>query len=618
MPVVPVLPSVTGLDAWSLWKNGRVSAASVTWSADATDANAQQNYLLSQLGVNRGYNAIRLVLSAGSSDSAWDDMYKIATDPQGWDSSATLAPANGGQPISAIRDNIINILTKCEKLGMGVILDCHDFFQRDQSNGAVGPLWTGTWTRPAPNSATTLSANQLRSALVSFWTKTVQAFPASTYKAIIGYEILNEPNPDPSLTFAAMEAGNDNCWSKLATLCIKAIRALDLETPIVIDGIYYADPYGLKYFDPTLGGAGLLQDYLSDGATPKTAANRRLVYSFHVYGPLEFTHQGVSDLTYESQGIPYPLDAYPPYNGAPVNSSARMRATVNDGSAAWVSDSVNNPGGSTSRVLDLKFSLGTSAANLLARNQPALDFKTHASAAQGGVSVPVFVGEFSAIDTKLIKSNRIDASSPRRVITKIQVDSEGLATVTLGNLSGGFLINLYPQYDAPGSTAPGYNGAYSDYARATVTNSTDAAFDISYPLGVRIENGRNKIEPPFRLGGPSPGGSLVARRVLALYYTDPSMAGRTLGDGSSQVATLTISPGSYAAATLDNSRYNYVLDVLKMCLAQGFSWAYWQEDGYTANVANVNALPDGVFIAWRPNAQMSSLMTKAATRRTVA
>lgn len=644
MPAVPILRPFYSQDSagttaykafvWSLWQKGLISAANVTWSADAQDINAQQNPILSYLAVNKGYNAIRLVLSAGQSQPAWDDMYKIAVN--GWDSSVTLD--NGGQPISEIRDNIRNILDKCAQLGLGVILDCHDFFQSNTATG-VGPLWAGTWARPAPQTGT-LSAAQLRNALVQFWTNTVTAFPVSTYPAIIGYEVLNEPNPDQTKTFNEMEtdSAGDNCWSKLVIRCIKAIRAHDVDTPIVVDGIYYADPYGLKYFDPTFDGVGLLQDYTGTGSAKTSYADFRLVYSFHAYGPHEFTHQGVSPDLYGSLGIPYPLDWVAPYSGATIASEARIRAEVYDGSAAWVGDTTNNPSGSTTQHLYLPFrrfqgspsstfvrtedvtgSKHTDAAManptgydiFLARNQPAIDFKTNAESLLG-VQVPVFVGEFSAVDTTLTQTDHVPPSADCRVITQISVDGEGLATLTL---QGQLKVKLYPHFESNASSS-GYGGAYNDFARAKVTvldQQHDAAYNIDYPLMVRVEDGTSTIRPPF-----SGASTFAERRTLALYYGDTSLRNHPLGTGHTPVATLTLSPGAYAASEGDNARQNFVGDALKMCLKQGFSWAYWQEDGYTVDASTVNdAGNSGIFVAWRPAAGMSTVLTLAATRRTV-
>jgi hypothetical protein len=566
------MPGVPGFDGWSLWRRGLITAVNVTWSADASDPNAQQNYILSQLAVNKGYNAIRLVLSAGSSDAAWDDMYTIATNVDGWNSSVTLT--QGGQPISEIRDNITKILVKCAQLGIGVILDCHDFFQRNQSSGAIGPLWQGSSVSSGASSGKT--ATQLRQALQDFWTKTVTLWGGSNWSAVwsgagqtsaapgypvIGYEILNEPNPDPNLSFADMQAGADNNWWALADSCIKAIRALDASTPIVVDSIYYGDAYGMRYFDAAYAGApGLLPDYDGSGVAV-SADSRRIVYSFHCYGPQEFTHQGVTPELYASLGTPYPLP-----------SSARVITTLYDGT---------QPTGSTAITTYLPF---RDISDLQVRIQPALNF----AAANSGV--PIFLGEFSAIDPALLRSDHVSTSHASRAITRIAVDASGNATVTLQNAPS---ITLYPYGSG--------NGAYTDYALATIESATDSAYNHA-STAVRIEGGN----PLTMQAGGAPG---------AFQYT--GLNSTTLGNGSAQVATLTLAP-SASSATIDAARVQYCQDVVALCIGNRLSWAYWQEDGYEADASTINnAAYSGVFIGWRPSAALSSLLTLAATRRTV-
>lgn len=554
MPVVPVSNNAPGLDAWSLWQKGRISAVNVTWSADATDSSALQNKILATVAVAKGYNAIRLVLSAGSNTLGWFDMATIAQ--QGWDDSSTML-VTSGQPISEIAANIDAILVKCSQLGVGVILDCHDFFQRDQDDGSPGELWVGS------------NATAFRQYLQDFWTKTVQRWGAANWTTVwqsvlghagetpgswpvIGYEILNEPNPDPALTFAHMQAQEDNNWWALADKCIQKIRALDTTTPIIVDGIYYADPYGLKYFDAANTGA------------PGPLNDSRLVYSFHFYGPRDYTHQGVEDGLYAALGLLYPLST--------LAAPAVMRTTWHDGSVS---------SGSTSHEGYFTFNGYT---DLLARVQPALDFHTN------NPGVPIFVGEFSAVNPALLGSEQVSSTlSNSRVITKIEV-SGGAATVTLQSNPS---INFYPQGQS--------GGAYNDYALAKIQDVTDPAYNHDF-VAVRIENGN----PIWKKSGGSAG---------AFQYS--GLTNAALGGGSAQVATLTLKPAA-SASLIDTARCNYIKDVLQMCISKGFSWGYWAEDGYVADASTVDtALPSGVFIGWRPSPAMSSVLTLAATRRTV-
>lgn len=594
MPAIPVISSVPSLSAWPLWQRGAISAANVTWSVDASDTNAQQTLLLSNLAVAKGYNAIRLVLSAGSSLHGWVDMGNIATF--GWsDESQTLLTTD--QTIKQIAANIDAILVKCSMLGMGVILDCHDFFQRDQDDGSVGMLWQG------------VDAATLRQKLQDFWTVTVQRWGRANWAnvwvasgqnldtlgpwPVIGYELLNEPNPDPTLTFTQMQASEDNNWWALADKCIKAIRKLDASTPIVVDGIYYADAYGLSYFDTVTplpnvsiisshsGAPGLLKDYDYNSSTQtytaRSSTNTRIVYSFHAYAPRDYTHQGVEEGLYEAIGTPYPLP-----------SSALVLQRVYDGTRA---------SGQTAVYEYLPF---VSVTNLGPRYMPALLFSINNH-------VPIFVGEFSAVDLNLVRSDRVPVTSPRRAITGLVVDGSGNATVYLGNLTGGFNINVFPQGatgTAPGATDEahnGYNGAYSDFAKANITfdNGANAAYNIT-DMPVRLEFGSSRFTFTYPSGSRPPATTLGSTAI---------------NGAATKIATLTLTPRASAAA-MDAARVQYVTDVLSMCVDNlQCSWAYWVEDGYTKGPEDVSM--SSVFVGWRPSPAVSKLLTKAARRRTV-
>lgn len=618
MPVVPVLPAVPGLDGWTLWQKGRITAANVTWSVDAEDWLAQQNKILSPLAVVKGYNAIRLALSAGHSNTAWDDMYLLVTSS--WDgtvvsdsgNSAAIAAVprlSNGTPVADVLDGghansvlergivsqIDNILVSCATRGLGVILDVHDFYQSDWVDGSgvyhpVGPLWTGT-------SASGHSATALRTALVSLWTKIVQRWSpdatrwlqvwqsidgqaadtvANYPNPVIGYELLNEPNPDPTVRFVDMSSTNpDNNWYLLADQCIKAIRAVDSQTPIVVDGLYYASAYGLQYFNPNVAGAaGLLNDYTYSGGsyTPKAAADRRIVYSFHFYSPRDFTHQGVEAGLYASMGLLYPLKT--------LSDSAALYTTWYDGNAALVSTtSVATFQGPAAfvynRAADLKFWM-----------QKALDFKT-------ACNVPIFVGEFSAVNPALIQSDYVAPTSDVRAITKIQVDgTTGAATIIL---KGAPAINFAPQGVGGGN--------YNDFALAKidVLNSANSAYNQGY-TPVRLEDGVPSISMKANNTGGTP------------FQYSPGTA--SLGNGTTQVATLTLKPAA-TDAQIDASRVAYISDVLQLCISNGLSWGYWQEDGYVTTASDIDTLGTGAFVGWRPSPAMTRVLTLAATRRTV-
>lgn len=503
MPAFPVVATVTNLNAMSMWKAGRIAAANVDWLVDLTAAPAPagQKQILATLAIAKGYNAVRLQFNRKTeidyiSRVGWDCETPDA------DTHATLAPTFYAARIQAALD-------ACKDLGMGVILDlAHDFYQ----GGSAGELWTSAARRQA---------------LVNFWSKTAAKWNASTSPALIGFELLNEPFPDHSLTFANMLRTADNNWYQLATDCRNAIRVSDTQTPIVVDSIYYADALGLKFFDTS----GLLDD-------------PNVVYSFHMYAPMEFTHQGVFDDLYESIGTPYPCGYW---NG-------------------WQDTGIANPdnGGQTGWDISQTFN---SAADIEKRCKAAIDFKT----AHPGV--PLFLGEFSAVDASLIPPTQVPASSARRTITSITVGpgSGGLnlAKATLGNLSG-FNINISPSGSASGPFV-------NNNALASV-ESSNPALNVN-KVAVQLERGKN-------------------------FFTYPTAAAQ----GSTGTGTLKLTPGG----TPDASRVTYTKHVLAMCLKYGFSWAWHFEDTDLNNTAftTINS-----FVGWRPSTSISAVLTSAATRR---
>jgi len=88
---------------------------------------------------------------------------------------------------------------------------------------------------------------------------------------VVGYDLLNEPNPP---WVDGTQASSSRLWEQIVELTCRAIRAVDDKTPIVIEGIAGGGPEG----------AALLR-------LPNNISN--LVLSIHLYLPHEITHQRV-------------------------------------------------------------------------------------------------------------------------------------------------------------------------------------------------------------------------------------------------------------------------------------------------------------------------------------
>lgn len=114
------------------------------------------------------------------------------------------------------------------------------------------------------------------------------------HPAIIGYNIQNEPNPEvffgnPSFWKNELNACHKNIKGTSADLnlfyskVISAIRAVDKETPIIIESGLYATPWAFSYLEK-----------INDP---------NIIYSFHMYEPYNFTTQRINKDRFQYPGI---------------------------------------------------------------------------------------------------------------------------------------------------------------------------------------------------------------------------------------------------------------------------------------------------------------------------
>jgi len=111
-------------------------------------------------------------------------------------------------------------------------------------------------------------------------------FVAQRYKDrshVIAYNLMVEPHPEDPARQAARGAG---VWVDLAKRISTAIREKDKETPIIVSATGWANPASFSDLVPT--------------------ADRRTIYSFHMYEPFEFTHQGFAWAGKEGVVLTYP------------------------------------------------------------------------------------------------------------------------------------------------------------------------------------------------------------------------------------------------------------------------------------------------------------------------
>ena len=151
----------------------------------------------------------------------------------------------------------------CEAAGIDVVLDLHKAYGYDfnDANNA--------------EKNTLFQSEPLKQRFISLW-----AFIARRYscRSHVAYELLNE----------VVEAENAKLWNDLIARTMKEIRKYAPDTPVIYGGIQWNSAATLKYLTPP--------------------NDKNVIYTFHMYEPLIFTHQKA----YWVENMPQDLDvSYP-------------------------------------------------------------------------------------------------------------------------------------------------------------------------------------------------------------------------------------------------------------------------------------------------------------------
>jgi len=149
------------------------------------------------------------------------------------------------------------------KLGVKVVVDLHSPPGGKATPGGYQAAVGSLWTDPAAQSK-----------FVEVWRKIAARYKGD--QRIWGYDLVNEPVDDN-----VAEGCED--WQSLALSAGRAARAIDSHCTLIIEPPHWGSPEGFVGFQPL----------------PLT----NVVYSFHMYNPHEFTHQGVFG---PSEPIRYP------------------------------------------------------------------------------------------------------------------------------------------------------------------------------------------------------------------------------------------------------------------------------------------------------------------------
>lgn len=174
------------------------------------------------------------------------------------------SPADNGEVaaynawLDGVLRHVDDLLPVCRELKLNVLLDIH----------------TPPGGRNAQNECLLFKEKRYQDAFLSNWEKIARHYKGE--KIVWGYDLVNEPVegeiPDGLLD-----------WHDLALETTKRVRAIDSDHAIIIEGAPWGGPDALADFEP------LPFD--------------KIVYSFHMYVPHEFTHQNVSN---QVEPITYP------------------------------------------------------------------------------------------------------------------------------------------------------------------------------------------------------------------------------------------------------------------------------------------------------------------------
>ena len=149
------------------------------------------------------------------------------------------------------------------KLGVKVVVDLHSPPGGNAISGgyqaALGPIWTD------PNA---------QNKFIAVWRKIASRYQGD--QRIWGYDLLNEP-----VDYDVAEGCDD--WQSLALRASQTVRIIDPGRTVIVEPPDWGSASGFIGFQPI----GL----------------SNVVYSFHIYDPHEFTHQGVNG---PSEPITYP------------------------------------------------------------------------------------------------------------------------------------------------------------------------------------------------------------------------------------------------------------------------------------------------------------------------
>ncbi|MEN8241358.1 MAG: cellulase family glycosylhydrolase, partial [Chloroflexota bacterium] len=259
MPVEPASVTTSGLDKWSLWRNGTQLRGANTWQRIVIPKYDGDQFLgdgyIGPPYTQEDFNELAS-LGANYVNLSHPGIF-TERPPYVLDQNVL---ANLDQMVAmAFEADLFVVITF--RTGPGR----NDFtFYRDDdwfsSNDLIESVWEDA---------------EAQAAWIEMWRFTAERYRNSPN--IVGYDLMCEPNSNEILDewdpdrFEADYGGSLYDWNTWYPDIVAAIREVDSETPILIGGNGYSALDWLPYL--------------------KTIEADRIVYTFHQYAPFMYTHQ---------------------------------------------------------------------------------------------------------------------------------------------------------------------------------------------------------------------------------------------------------------------------------------------------------------------------------------
>jgi hypothetical protein len=189
----------------------------------------------------------------------------------GYNENTAADPAVYDAWLDTRLDELAKALADADAHGLKLIVDMHVTIGGRHANGSNAIFFNA----------------ELQNRYIADWEKIATRF--NGHPAIYAYDLISEPSQLGFVPAGLLD------WRNLQIKAARAIRAIDPTTPISIEVDGSDSPINFAWMDP-VNVSGV-------------------IYSVHMYSPMEFTHQGVSADWGVAGGLTYPGT----FNGKPFN-----------------------------------------------------------------------------------------------------------------------------------------------------------------------------------------------------------------------------------------------------------------------------------------------------------